>query len=306
MDYSAQVNINECENCNIFIAPCKGSIMLRKSKNICMISASSQLRCTELQDSKLSIFCVSQPGLESVKNISLGCFCFGYTELFDLFVKAELNIWQNCWSEYHLFTPEDQNFIKYFQVRNDIVFIENYNKALKDQEISIDQYFPVPLTLGLSLKYTSDYKHMLVFMREINIDQKVLYDFLNEENLKLSSSYLIKTGIVQRHDNCIHDLENLLRSNPSSIQKSDYFNANFSLTPTLSKTNTFTQSHKNTSNGFVSQNKNNFLVLWIVSDENFPELEQVIEGEFDGCLSINNNDIAKLEEFIKKIYINFQ
>lgn len=211
MDYSAQVIIEQCDNCNIFIAPCKSSVFIRNSKNISLISASQQFRCRDIEDSKFSIFSASSPAIEKTKNLKISCFCFRYTELFDLFIKADLNVWNNSWSEFIDFSDDKKN-IQYFNVKSDLNFMGNFSKALHDQEISVDQYFPVPLTQGLSVKIPREFTHMLIFFKENEIDHQKTCDFFNEENLKETNSMLIKTSTANTNDNSIKEIESYLKN----------------------------------------------------------------------------------------------
>lgn len=135
-----------------------------------MISASHQFRCVNLEDTKISLFTTSRPAIEKVKKFKLSCFCFGYTELLgiyhiliysDLFTRAGLSVWDNHWSEYDEFSSENQG-ISYFQVFEDMEFLKSFKNALADQEIRIDQYFPVPFTYGLSQKITPDHKVSII------------------------------------------------------------------------------------------------------------------------------------------------
>jgi hypothetical protein len=207
MDMSAQVIIEKCTNCRIFIAPCKGSIFLRNSKEIYMISASHQFRCRDIQNCVISIYSSSPPAIEKCENLKLGCFCFRYTELPLLFSKAELCIWKNMWSEYVLFPNSQPNgIVEYFEVISDKDFINKFTQCMKDHEISIDHYEPVPFTHGLSLPFTPEYKNVLIFLKESHVETEKLYGFFSDENLRQLSAALIRTDFLSSEDQILKEL----------------------------------------------------------------------------------------------------
>jgi hypothetical protein len=291
MDYSGQVNINECINCTFFIAPCKGSIYLIKSSKIKLIGASSQFRCRDVSDSKISIFSASRPALERVTNLEISCFCFMYTELQEMFSKSELSIWDNCWSEYTKFSKsDDPHSIKYFEVKSDSEFLAGYNKALKDQEISLDQYYPVPYTSGMSHSILKESNHMLVVLREAYVDTSKLGELLKMELLTEMNINLIKTCIVQKENNSLTELENILRTNKNI--KSEFFSSNYASNGAkdkdilVKKTNINIKEEKN-----INMTRNNFILLWFVTDEeNFDTYKNILENELEHFVCIVKKD----------------
>jgi len=289
MDYSGQVSINECSNCIFFIAPCRGSIYLNKSSNIKLIGASSQFRCRDVLDSKISIFSASKPALERVKNLKISCFCFMYTELQEMFSKSELSIWDNCWSEYTNFSrSEDRTHsIKYFEVKSDSEFLAGYNKALKDQEISLDQYYPVPFTSGMSQIILKESNHMLVVLREAYVDTSKLGELLKMELLSEMNIYLIKTCIEQKENNSLRELENILRKNKNI--KSEFFSTNYASNGAKDNpvnTNVNIKEEKNN-----NMTRNNFILLWFVTDEeNFDTYKNILENELEHFVCILKKD----------------
>lgn len=106
LDYSGQIEIQECSSCYLFLAPCKGSIIVRNCINMNIVSASAQIRITNVTKSNFFVFTPALIAIESSKEITLGTFFIEYMELPEMFQKAKLNIWENTWSEYHLFTKD--------------------------------------------------------------------------------------------------------------------------------------------------------------------------------------------------------
>jgi hypothetical protein len=127
---------------------------LRNSKNIFLICASQQFRCTNVQDSKIALFTNSKPAIETSKNLALSCFCFNYTKLDEMFVNTKLNIWNNQWSEYESFSKDCE--VSYFNVKEDLDFMERFTVAFKDQETDIFQYNPIIYTAGLSYEIVDE------------------------------------------------------------------------------------------------------------------------------------------------------
>jgi len=110
-DYSATVLIDDCENCKFYIGPCVSSVFVRTVKDSQFVVACQQFRTRVCENLDIIIFSQTPPIIESSKNLRFGCFKFGYFELQQQFQKAELNVWNNRWSEVYDFTKkETKNF----------------------------------------------------------------------------------------------------------------------------------------------------------------------------------------------------
>jgi len=305
MDYSAQVNINECTNCTFFIAPCRGSIYLNKCEKIKIISASSQFRCRDLSDSKISIYSTSKPAIERVKNLQLSCFCFMYTELPEMFSKADLSIWDNSWSEYTKFsqTTDPSHEIKYFEVNSDEDFMADYRRALKDQEISLDQYYPIAFTHGMSLPIHKENNHMIVLLKEAYLDNSKMIELLKLELLDDLNIRLIKTCTLEKGNKIIQEVESVLKTNKNN--KLDFFVKGVNNTnPNTNYNNNHNQIIPNSGgSGNISSNnknftipatiiKNDYVLLWFVTDEeNFDTYVNILDNELENFVSILKNDL---------------
>jgi hypothetical protein len=345
MDNSAQVLIHECHNCNIFIAPSRGPVLIRKCSNLKIISASGQFRCTDVTNTRASIYVNSQPALEKVSNFSLGCFFYMYTELPDLFSKAELSVWDNSWSEFNNFSqnknsdPPGGSEIKFFNPKDDVEFINSFVEAHKDQEISLDQFFPVPFTYGMSFDgFNKSSQHMLVFFRESSVDQMKIYELLNEDMMKSLGCSLIKTSFIEGGNTgsvVIKNLENILKKNGKN-EKFDYLQGNGNGNGNgFNNKSGGNNGNENYNEGVIkkvntSSNINcGFVMLWMVSncysnsspnniaegnviidgkknEDGFNQFINVIEDQFENCMYITDEDIGSMEDFIKKIYTNFK
>jgi hypothetical protein len=104
--------------------------MIRESNNLRIISASNQFRCTDVVNCKAAVYSNNEPKFERVKNVNIGCFFFMYTELPDLFHKADLSVWDNVWSEIVDFTPA------YLGGNNNVV---NKEKGIGDKDAGVSR-----------------------------------------------------------------------------------------------------------------------------------------------------------------------
>ena len=66
----------------------------------------------------------------------------------EMFNNSKLNIWNNQRSEYQTFSKDCQ--VYYFNVKDDVDFMERFTTSFKDQESDIFQYNPVINTHGKS------------------------------------------------------------------------------------------------------------------------------------------------------------
>ena len=295
MDTSAQVIVFNCVNCNIFIAPCKGAVLIRESQNLRVISASNQFRCSDVINCKAAVYANTEPALERVKDFSLGCFFFMYTELPDLFLKAELSVWDNSWSEFHDYTPALAGnllgSITYFNAREDAEFTAPFSAALRDQEISVDQYFPVPLTMALATGFrTNSAAHLLFLFKEQNVDTSKLYELLSEETLASMSTVLIRARFIEtKGSELIKQIKNNLPVNQKSAK--EFFEAD-----NLQLSNKFSSSVIRPSST-VFTSTDGFVMLWLANDrDNFTDFLEMAKYEFENCLCLREEDFTNVSK----------
>jgi hypothetical protein len=295
MDHSAQVIINDCKNCSIFIAPSRGSVMLRKSEGINIISASSQFRCSDVINSKAAIYSNTQPTFEKTKSFSLGCFFFYYVELLDRFHKASLSVWDNCWSEFHDFTPSSNSLnLTYFNPSTDSEFIQPFLQALKsEQATDINDFKAVPYTKGLSLDFLKSYSHAFVIIEEDVVfkSESHFYDDFSQDNLESLSCSLVRTLQLEHNDPHMVTLKNNLKRKKGDSDKSDK----------LDFFNNLNKSHTNIS-------KDYYVLLWLANDQdNFGALINFLNERMEiPFLFLMEEDLGKMPEIIKKIFKNFE
>jgi len=104
LDYSAQVTIDDSENCRFFIGPCESSVFLRNCKDCKAIVACQQFRLRDCHNLDLLLYVsAGQPSIETSDKIRIGCFQFAYFDLQAQFDRAGLSVWNNQWSDVHDF-----------------------------------------------------------------------------------------------------------------------------------------------------------------------------------------------------------
>lgn len=108
-DITANVYIDETEDCFIFIAPCNSTIFVRNCKNLVIVAATGQFRTVNCENCHFSLLCKSGPVIESSTGMHFSCFeCPSYEKLGDQFESARLEVWNNYWTHIHDFTPKNQ------------------------------------------------------------------------------------------------------------------------------------------------------------------------------------------------------
>ncbi len=105
-DSAACVYVDECQYCNIFIGASESSIFIRDCKFLTVVCATQQFRVRDCTECHFSIFCESQPIIESSFGISISCFPnFSYEGLDKQMKEAKINPWNNNWFDVYDFTP---------------------------------------------------------------------------------------------------------------------------------------------------------------------------------------------------------
>ena len=204
MDRSGAAEIQQCKKCSIFIGPCSTSVNVRDCSDITVISASNQLRITNVKNGNFICYTNTPPGIDLCENIQLSCLCIDYLEMLRLFSETNLNIWGNCWSEYIIFTQKG-NSVK---LSADVMpMLEKFPKA-KDEMINMNSYKTVPFTYGKSYNFVN-HKHLILILRD-NPDTKTVIDFLEKDELKAANTFLIKTLSLEKNNSIVTELLKML------------------------------------------------------------------------------------------------
>jgi len=190
------------------LGPCKSSISLRNSENIKLISASQQFLCRSTNNSYLSIFCITTPTFEECNDIKLSCFNSTLSNNKELFQHADLNIWENKWSEYNVFSMNST--VDWSQRQNHNEIFRDIIKLLEDNiQISTSINY-IPFTNGMSFDYMN--KPNCLFFIDLNKINDNAYKLIDHDNLIKEDCHLIKTNSINRTDNVslIDDLASMI------------------------------------------------------------------------------------------------
>ena len=286
IDYSHYVDIQDCQNCSIFLGPCQTIIDVQNCIELNLISASLDLNIYNVKDSKFYSFVSNCPIIESSQNIYLGNFFVQYMELPEMFIKSELNIWNNKWSFYE--EKGNNTNIKYSNdnIKQNVVDI--FMPTFPSCYINVDQFQFVPFSYGKSIVIDSNYINFVIILRqedipEIEILKMILPEEIENYKIKLISTLVVndKSEIIQKF---IKKLESkkennnlinyLLRNNAGgeSLQISQNININqnnISLNSiTKSRLNECDLSNNEYScnNNYKFLKKKDFLFLWFINE----------------------------------------
>lgn len=324
MDYSSSVSIQECNDCSIFIAPCSGSIIIRKCQNVNLISASSQLRITDVVNSSFFSFSSTPPAIESSKGINIGMFFVQYMELPEMFRKAKLNIWTNEWSQFEKFGNEVD--VKYCSdhLKQDI--ITKFSAGFNDSYVSCDQYQFIPFEYGKSIDVHNESNLVLVFKEEDCVDSEVL-KFLSPDELTEKHCKLVKTLVLNESSPSFTELKQKI-STSSNTFLVEYMNKtrlirqktnNSNIGESQLKNNKLnaldvTGNADNTCNNITTMkylSKGQVLLLWVVNDSgSFEDLRESAEATFDwnniGWITkedTHDNEESSFQNYIRKLFL---
>ncbi|XP_050520461.1 protein XRP2-like [Daktulosphaira vitifoliae] len=97
LDHSDSIIVDDCQGCTLILGPTKQSVFIRDTSNINVIVACGQFRVRDCSSLKVSLFCSTQPIIESSHEMNFSCYQLFYNQLDDHFKRANLNIWNNYW-----------------------------------------------------------------------------------------------------------------------------------------------------------------------------------------------------------------
>eukprot|EP00397_Hematodinium_sp_SG-2012_P034821 GEMP01037386.1.p1 GENE.GEMP01037386.1~~GEMP01037386.1.p1 ORF type:complete len:287 (-),score=56.03 GEMP01037386.1:799-1659(-) len=107
LDYSSAVFMDRCTNCRVFCGPVESSFFARNCSGCSLVVACQQFRARDCSDITLSLFCQTEPVIETSSEIRIGCFDFSYFSLAKHFSNAGLNVCCNKWWQVHDFNPRE-------------------------------------------------------------------------------------------------------------------------------------------------------------------------------------------------------
>uniref|UniRef100_A0A5S6QVB7 C-CAP/cofactor C-like domain-containing protein n=1 Tax=Trichuris muris TaxID=70415 RepID=A0A5S6QVB7_TRIMR len=107
LDRTASVIIDDCKNCQIVLGPCSGSVFIRGSVNCCLWVLCQQFRVRDCRNLQVSLFCQSEPSLESSTCVDFTCLQISYCQLDAQIGAAGLKTLNNFWAHAHDFSADE-------------------------------------------------------------------------------------------------------------------------------------------------------------------------------------------------------
>ena len=220
IDYSHFVDIQDCQNCSIFLGPCQTLIDVKNCNEINLISASLNLNIYNVKNSKFYSFVSNCPIIESSQNIYLGNFFVQYMELPEMFIKSELNIWNNKWSCYE----EKGNNINIKYSNDDIKqsVVDIFMPTFPSCYINVDQFQFVPFSYGKSIVIDNNYINFVIILRQEDIPEIEILKILLPEEIENYKVKLISTLAVNEKSEIIEKIIKKLDSNKENNNLINY------------------------------------------------------------------------------------
>jgi len=110
VDHNAQITIDECKHCRIFIGPCEGSIFIRDSVNCKCAFICRQFRTRDCTNCDIALYCRTRPIIESSINMGFACYDLNYEKLAEHMKACRLSVLHNFWSYIYDFTAKPGNW----------------------------------------------------------------------------------------------------------------------------------------------------------------------------------------------------
>ncbi|KAJ9506211.1 hypothetical protein QJQ45_014617 [Haematococcus lacustris] len=103
LDHTSQVQVDDCVNCRIFIGPCDGSVFARDCKDCVLCVAARQLRTRDCQRLNISLYCPTNPSIETSSHITFSAWRGAYPGAVSHFAAAHLDPQINSWDQVYDF-----------------------------------------------------------------------------------------------------------------------------------------------------------------------------------------------------------
>ena len=299
MDASSSVIIQNCKNCSIFIGPCSSSILMRNCNKINLISISQQLRLTNVKQSNLFIFSMTSPAIETCSDIKLGMFCVQFVELSEMLKNSKINIWENHWSQFHIFGHENNISFADENTKKEVIdmFLPGFNNNCY---VNFDQYQFIPYTFGRAVQLKNYFNFLLIFKSEDASEDEII-KFLNPDDLKENESKCICTKIVKSNSNEFNQVCEL--ANNANNKELFYFlnkrNLNKRKSLAVFDNNNFDMGSINEKVGNINNlEKGDLLFIWFGYDsDDLSTFNDYLGGVFEeGYYALITNKDVNLDE----------
>lgn len=99
LDYTSEVEVSNCVNCNIFIGPVDGPAIFDGCTGSRVSVACQQFQAKNCSDCEIGLYCATQPSINSCSNVRFNCWMGAYPSLTSHFLAANLDPKQNNWNK---------------------------------------------------------------------------------------------------------------------------------------------------------------------------------------------------------------
>ncbi|KAK9807838.1 hypothetical protein WJX72_010736 [[Myrmecia] bisecta] len=99
LDYTSEVEVTNCNNCQIFIGPVDGPAIFDACSKCQVAVACQQFQAKNCTDIEFGLYCATQPSITSSSDIRFGCWMGAYPSLTQHFGAANLDPKTNMWDK---------------------------------------------------------------------------------------------------------------------------------------------------------------------------------------------------------------
>mmetsp|Transcript_50455 Transcript_50455/g.117777 ORF Transcript_50455/g.117777 Transcript_50455/m.117777 type:complete len:349 (-) Transcript_50455:67-1113(-) len=179
LDTIATIFVDECKKCRIFVGPVESSIFLRNCQTCDLVIACQQFRTRDCSDCRCALLCTTEPIIETSQNMHFACFDFFYFSLRDQLARAGLKVWNNKWWQVHDFNknPERSNWDLMPQAEAASLLNTTQCTSITEEEMKMDRV--VPVTLG-SRPWPSQESALVIFLPPLEEVEAFMHSFLNQ------------------------------------------------------------------------------------------------------------------------------
>lgn len=114
LDYTSEVDVTNCVNCQIFIGPVDGPAIFDSCQNCNVAVACQQFQAKGCADCVFGLYCATVPTISGSSSIKVSCWSGAYAGLNSQFASANLDPTKNQWNKiYDASAVNDQppNFV---------------------------------------------------------------------------------------------------------------------------------------------------------------------------------------------------
>lgn len=99
LDYTSEVEVINCTNCQVFIGPVDGPAIFSACENCRVACAAQQFQAKGCNICEFSLYCATGPTLSGCSAIKISCWPGAYPGLTQHFAAANLDPFKNQWSK---------------------------------------------------------------------------------------------------------------------------------------------------------------------------------------------------------------